>query len=820
MMRSLVRSWSLRRKLIVACVLVETVAMLLLLVGGARLMQDTLQERATMQAREVTALLEQALVAPLAQRDFVTVQHLLDQVVHPRDIRYLALYDHRERLIASSGWGTDQYVAPRDSGLVDLDRADQTLHLSAPIELAGQRLARLDLGLSTDGLRQARDDFRAAGAVIAGLALALSAALLAAVAYALTRHLETLSEASRKVAAGDFAIRVPVRTGDEVGRLATSFNSMARTIEQRMAALHESQQQQQLHLELARDERARLTTLLGALRSAILFVDARQRVVYANALFSRVWSLSGLSPGDDMAQIVPAMRRQATSGDAARLDVLLSPCLLQPSSDCEIQLADGRLIAQRMQMVTEGSDAGGCIWLHQDITQDRLTQQRARLALFDPLTELLNRRGLFETLHAAIDQAQRTNGGVTLMFIDLDDFKHANDVAGHRAGDQILVMVAHALAAQLQADQVVARLGGDEFAVVIAGDSAELAARTAARLVQTISALRFESDTQAIRVGCSIGVALYPVDAADADDLVACADRSMYQAKLGGKNGYCMYRSDAAHALAESERVSWNGRIHGALRDHRLKLHFQPVHRVSDLGIVYYEALVRMVDEDDENHLIAPTEFVPYAERSGKIRQIDRWVFEACIDKLTHFPATVCIAANLSARSLGDPGFVGFLRDALQRHDVDPRRLHIELTETAAMGDLIAARPMIAALRSVGCAVHLDDFGSGFSSFAHLKLLEVDGIKIDGSFIRDLTSDPSNQLVVSALIQIARSLNKTTVAECVEDAATLDALRELGVDYVQGFHLGRPGRRLTERRPPERLKLVPPARLGVKGGSA
>ncbi|MEO7938486.1 MAG: EAL domain-containing protein, partial [Burkholderiaceae bacterium] len=498
--------------------------------------------------------------------------------------------------------------------------------------------------------------------------------------------------------------------------------------------------------------------------------------------------------------ILPVLRRQVVAGCEPYLDALLARPGDQSQVDCEILLANGRWVSQRMQWVGEGADGeGGCIWMHEDITLDRQTQQRARLALLDPLTDLLNRHGLFDALHAAIGRASQARTGLTLITMGLDDFKHTNDVAGHRVGDRILVKVAELLSQLFQPEMAAARMGGDEFAIIVPGQDAAQAASLATSLVQSISALRFEPDALRIRIGCSVGVAFYPLDASSADQLVACADRAMGEAKIGGKNGYCLYQDNAAHLQAEFDRVAWNGRIHGALRDHRLQLHFQPVHRMSDLGIVYYEALVRMIDEDDASQLIGPTEFVPYAERSGKIRQIDRWVFQACVDKLTLSPPAVCIAANLSARSLDDPTFVDVLRALLQRSHVDPARLHIELTETAAMGDLIAARPMIAALRSVGCAVHLDDFGSGFSSFAHLKLLEVDGIKIDGSFIRDLTSDPSNQLVVASLVKIARSLNKTTVAECVEDSATLNALRELGVDHVQGFHLGRPARKLAER---------------------
>jgi EAL domain-containing protein (putative c-di-GMP-specific phosphodiesterase class I) len=236
------------------------------------------------------------------------------------------------------------------------------------------------------------------------------------------------------------------------------------------------------------------------------------------------------------------------------------------------------------------------------------------------------------------------------------------------------------------------------------------------------------------------------------------------------------------------------------------------VHRAGDLGVAYNEALVRMVDEDDPTRLTSPADFVPDAERSGKIRQIDRWVFEACVAQLAASEPAVRIAANLSARSLEDPSFPGFLRDTLQRHDVDPRRLYIELTETSAISDAMAARQMIAALRSLGFAVHLDDFGSGFSSFAHLKLLDVDAIKIDGAFIRDLQSDESNRLFVASIIEIAHTLKKKAVAEHVEDAATLDILRGLGVDLVQGFFLGRPSKELMTSQPRGRLQVVADSR--------
>ena len=803
---------SLRARLIGACVVVMMITTALSLAGSTQLMKRVLSEQAMAQARDVVAVLERGLEAPLAQRDDITVQQLLDGVKHTQTIDYLVLFDHRERLIAASGWDPKQPLPPRDAGDIDLNRTDTTLHLEVPISMAGQQIARLALGLSTDRLRKARAEFIENSLLIASFALAVFVAFMGAISFALTHHLRTLARASEQIAAGQFDIRVNVESTDEVGRLAQSFNAMATAVQQRVTALQLSEQQQRLNLSLAHDEQARMSTLLGAIKSGILFVDRELRVIYANASFLRLWNLGELRPGTPLASLLARMLPQTQSEDAAVLSQMLAPVTdLQLLAEEEVRMSDGRLLTQRVQRVDHSAEAGGgYIWLHRDITLTRQTQQRAQLALRDPLTDLLNRRGLFDTLQAAI-KARATSGeaDMALMFIDLDDFKYANDVGGHGLGDRILIAVGRAIAGQLRSGETVARLGGDEFAV-LSPDAAspEQAGAIARRLVDAISGLAFESGAQTLRVGASIGVALYPSQAGTADELIARADTAMYEAKRNGKNTWALYEEDQARRNSESARMGWNERIRTALREGHLRLHFQPVRRAGDLGIDYHEALVRMVDEHDPTRLIPPNQFIPHAERSGKIRLIDRWVFEACCDKLATSPASLSLAANLSARSLEDPEFLPFLQDALQCRDVDPRRLHIELTETAANADLGTARSLIRALRGMGCAVHLDDFGSGLSSFSMLKMLDVDAIKIDGAFIRDLAHDTSQQLVVEALIKVARSQHKITVAECVEDAATLDVLRRLGVDRVQGFHLGRPTEQIAAANARERLWLV------------
>ncbi len=807
--------WSLRRKLVVACALVQLVAAVLVVVAGSRLLQRTLSDQADVETRRVLALLDQAIAAPLAQRDYATLQQTLDLARGNDAINYLVLRDHRGTVVATSGWDETQPLPPRDRGDIDLQRADVLLHLAAPITVAGQQLGRFDLGLSTVRLREARTRFLQHSMLVGTLALVASVLLLAAIAYAITRHLERLAQASQRVAAGDLDVHVPVTTGGEIGLLGASFNAMARALRQRVQALEKSEAQQTLHLNLALQEQSRLTTLLGAMPGGIVFVDAQARVVYANASFARIWSLPAIAGGLQFAELVPELVRQLEPADAAHVESIAAADAQAHVVGRELSTLDGRTIVQRMQPVASGVHGGGCIWFHDDVTLERRTQQRAHQAFHDPLTGLMNRRGLYEALQSTIANPARAGDLLSLLFIDLDDFKLANDVAGHRVGDEILVAVARALAGQVRSDGRVARLGGDEFAVMCPGIGASDAAALAKRLVQAVAVLRFPAFEQSLRVGCSIGVATYPADARTEDDLVACADAAMYEAKRCGKNAWVTYHQDPLRSQAESARVSWNARIHQALQEQRFVLHFQSVHRAADLGIAHYEALVRMVGEGDTGQVVSPGDFIPHAERSGLIRQIDRWVFDAAVAQLAATDASVCIAANLSVRSLEDASFPAFLRNLLQGQRVDPRRLHIELTETFAISDPMAARDRIDTLRRLGCPVHLDDFGSGFSSFAQLKLLDVDAIKIDGSFIRNLHADSSNRLFVSSMVGIAHELHKSVVAEQVEDAGTLEILRGLGVDLVQGFHLGRPSEQLADPRQRAHLQLVADFRRGA-----
>lgn len=545
--------WSLRTRLIAAGGLVQLAAAAVLQLGSIGLLEHTLSAQAADQTRQVGTLLDQAIAAPLAQRDYATLQQTLDLVRNDDPIRYLVLLDHRGKLVVASGWEPTRPLPPRDQGRIDLDRADTTLHLEVPIVLADQPLGRIELGLSTERLREARSAFLRHSMGIAAAALALSMAVFAAIAFAITRHLARLARASQQVAAGDFDVSVPVVTQDEIGRLGASFNTMAATIKQRVAALEDSEQRQHRHLIAAREEQARLTTLLGAMRHGILFVDAQQQILYANAAFSQLWGVPGVLAGQRLDDLVPLLRHRVIAADALHLDAMRQTTG-RDATIRELRTVDGRLLVQRCQSVTEGDAASGRLWFHEDVTLERQAQQHAWEAVHDALTGLLNRRGLHEALERTLSLAARDGAPVALMFIDLDDFKRANDLGGHRTGDEILIAVARALSAQTRPGDTTARLGGDEFAVLCPGLPAEPAGHLAERLVAAIEHLRFTTASGLVlQVGCSIGIALSPLHARSGEELVACADGAMYRAKQRGKNGWVLCGAAEATILTHLE---------------------------------------------------------------------------------------------------------------------------------------------------------------------------------------------------------------------------------------------------------------------------
>jgi len=554
---------------------------------------------------------------------------------------------------------------------------------------------------------------------------------------------------------------------------------------------------QKEYLILASDERARLNALLNAMQVGILFVDRNNRVIYSNPAFEQVWLLTRSKTrfiGMDAAALLVQTNERISRGNDALQDLLRLAKDGEPSSSMEIPMSDGRLIMRVGYPVRDSTEQQvGYLWLFEDVTRERQTaNQILYLAERDALTGLYNRHRFQEELTRMLSSGERRKRRVALLFFDIDEFKHVNDTFGHRAGDALLIRVAGEVSAQVRRNEVLARLGGDEFAILAPDISDDEATAFSERIVRAIARIPFIFEGNSLRLTCSLGVAIYPDHATTSEDLVSHADAAMYQAKEAGKNTWRMYREDAQATRKMLARLNWNERIEDALENNLLRLHYQGVFTCSNRELSHLEALIRMADRDDLNRAIMPSSFIPVAEKTGKIIDIDRWVIRACANTLARFPDVRAIALNVSGRSINEPTLPLYIADALKAADVPPHRLIVELTETSAVSDLHDAQRFIESLRESGVRVCLDDFGSGFSSFAYLKHLDVDMLKIDGQFIRDLSHDRDNQIFVRAIVDVARGLKKLTVAECVEDAATMAMLYQFGVDMAQGYYLEEP----------------------------
>ncbi|MCW5603614.1 MAG: EAL domain-containing protein, partial [Burkholderiales bacterium] len=570
--------------------------------------------------------------------------------------------------------------------------------------------------------------------------------------------------------------------------------------EQRLEAtvteLREAQSVQHEYLKRAQDEHARLSALLAAMDIGILFVNHEDDVVYSNPAFTRIWAIA---PG---TRLIGKGVREVMSTSVCKLArpeeqsryVLRQPRFGDVSGTLEIPMLDGRLITQQGHAVEDvyGRPVG-YLWMFEDVTRARQTaDQLIYLAERDALTGLYNRHRFNEELARMTADAERHASRVALLFLDLDDFKYINDTFGHRAGDAMLIRVAGEVAGQVRRNEIFARLGGDEFAILVPDISDDMLRILAERITRSIAMVRFQFEGQSLRLTSSLGIAVFPDHADNAEDLIARADAAMYQAKEAGKNNWRIYRSDLDTSSQMVSRLSWNDRILHALESNLMELQFQGIYSTTDRSLSHFEVLARMRDQENGGNFLMPGQFIPMAEKSGKIIDIDRWVLRESIQMLAEVKSIPALAVNISGRSFDEPTLPQFIAEQLKRCGVAPRRLLVELTETSAVSDLHDAQRFIEALRQTGCGISLDDFGTGFSSFAYLKYLQVDSVKIDGLFIRNLPNEYDNQLFVKAIVSVASGLRKTTIAECVEDEETLIMLKVFGVDCVQGYYLERP----------------------------
>ena len=460
----------------------------------------------------------------------------------------------------------------------------------------------------------------------------------------------------------------------------------------------------------------------------------------------------------------------------------------------------------------------GSVVAFRDISARRMLEEELRWqAGHDALTKLHNRAWFETELEQEIARLKRTEHVSLLLFLDLDRFKYINDTAGHTAGDQLLIEISRRLSSRLRASDHIARMGGDEYAIILRNVNRADIGQIADEFRKSLGALPFTYGGKSYRVGVSIGVARLDQQTLSVSEAMAAADIALHLAKRNGRNMIHVFSADTDQRARMDIELGWSSRLEAALKNNGFVLHYQPIlpmaqvefdHLPEQQGALwtrhlrrhggptqrdFYEGLIRLRAPDGT--LVAPNAFLPAAERFSMMADIDRWVIRHAFQVLRDHnveEAPTGLSINLSTQSLTHGDLKRYITDCLVEFNVDPRAVIFEITESGALNHVEAVRHLIQELKPFGCRFALDDFGIGFSSFAHLKHLDVDFLKIDGSFIQGLLNDPVDLAVISAITNIAHSIGKTTIAEHVDRPEILRALHACGVDQVQGFYVGRP----------------------------
>ncbi len=560
-----------------------------------------------------------------------------------------------------------------------------------------------------------------------------------------------------------------------------------------------ARERQRAEAELFREKELAEVTL-HSIGEAVITTDTEQNIKYMNPIAEHLtgWDIEDAvdKPLEEVFALVNEFTREEV--DSTVYECLSTNTTISFDDPTILMAKNGKEYSIESSAAPISDHSGtivGAVLVFRNITHIRnLSRKMEFQASHDALTELINRREFEHQLKKAVKSAREENHQHALCYLDLDQFKVVNDTCGHIAGDQLLRELARIMPQCIRSSDCLARLGGDEFGVLMFDCPLEQAKKIAENLRAAIRDFTFSWDKKTFDIGVSIG--LVPIDhnSGSLQDIMRRADSSCYIAKDHGRNRVHVYTADDSELARRHGEMQWLTRIQKALNENRFQLALQAVRPNKPTGALHHEVLIRMLDED--GNIVPPMSFIPAAERYDMMAALDRWVISTTMSilqqELRHGSLRDVYNINLSAQTLCEDNACGYILQQLQDYQIPPQHICFEITETAVIANLGLAIEFIDELKKIGCQFALDDFGSGLSSFTYLKKLPVDFLKIDGEFVRDIVNDPMDRAIVSAINDIGHEMQLKTVAEYVENDEIWQVLKQLGVDYVQGYGVEAP----------------------------
>ncbi|WP_018865280.1 EAL domain-containing protein [Thioalkalivibrio sp. ARh3] len=693
--------------------------------------------------------------------------------------------------------GKDIEVLTTVRDITRQQQSEQALHeLETQLSATIRHAPLILFGLGPDGVFTLSE-----GAALHSLGLQPGEAVGQDARRLYAEHPAILSAIDRALAGEQFQSEVKV--GDS--HFAISWMPMERVRSQQPGVLGVAWDISSLRVAEATtaSERDRLLTTLHSISDGVLTADTTGRLTYLNP---SARDLLGVDATAVQGQRLDEVLELEDTHTGHRVLNPVAQCLetgmTLESPERVLRRPDGaarvvRLLVSPLRRPDHHSE-GVVVVLHDHTELWRMTQQLNHQATHDELTGLCNRREFERRLDEALRTLDEGDTPHALFYMDLDQFKIINDTCGHQAGDALLRELADLLPAHIRDSDILARLGGDEFGLLLMHCPLERAEAIGKKLLATAQGLRFSWEGRRFDVGMSIGLVPIEGPGRNLPEVLSQADSACYVAKDLGRNGLYTWKPSDQILRRRHGEMEWVGRLRAALEEARFVAFAQPVKPLNgtDLPLDHVEILLRLRGEDGT--LITPGAFIPAAERYHLMPEIDRHVIDLVFRQLADYRdrnphhALIVVSINLSGQSLAQDGMLEFITSRLSQFCIQAQQVIFEITETAAISHHDRAQGLIRALRYMGCRFSLDDFGSGLSSFGYLKNLPVDFLKVDGSFVRDIATNAVDAAMVTAIHRVGHVLGLRTIAECVESKETMHHLREIGLDFVQGYHLARP----------------------------